>query len=100
MVPPIYTYSIKTKVRGTDIKSLKSHTFSTRLLRHARRRRGQFTSCEKPWSNRYDARGTVMAILRRVRNIGQVVTTCEEPSGQVYVVRETLVKSLRHTRNL
>ncbi|GJU65255.1 hypothetical protein Tco_1247090 [Tanacetum coccineum] len=62
-------------------------------LRRARNHRGKFTSYEKPWSSRYDVRGTLIGS-------GLVVTTCEEPSGKVYVVRETLVKSLRHARNL
>ncbi|GJR72181.1 hypothetical protein Tco_0084546 [Tanacetum coccineum] len=64
-----------------------------------RGRRGRFTSCEEPWSSRYDVRGTVGAGLRRASNLGQVATTCEEPSGQVYDVRVTLVKSLRRARN-
>ncbi|GJS38597.1 hypothetical protein Tco_0563640 [Tanacetum coccineum] len=52
-----------------------------------------FTSCGRPWSSRYDVRGTLIGS-------GLVVTTCEEPSGKVYVVRETLVRSLRRARNL
>ncbi|GJV37934.1 hypothetical protein Tco_1410411 [Tanacetum coccineum] len=38
-------------------------------------KQGKFTSCEKPWSSRYDMRGTVGASLGRARNVGQVVTT-------------------------
>ena len=83
MVPPMYTYSTNTKVTGTYIKLLRSHTSSTKSLRRARNRRGKFTSCEKPWSSCYDVRGTIGASLCHAKNLGQVVTTCEEPLGRV-----------------
>ncbi|GJV07992.1 hypothetical protein Tco_1345648 [Tanacetum coccineum] len=55
--------------------------------------RGNITSYGKPWSSRYDVRGTLIGS-------GLVFTTCEEPSGKVYIMRETLVKSLRRARNV
>lgn len=81
---------------GTDIKFLRSHTFSAGRYDGPRNHRGRFTSvretlveglrrAEEPWSLRGSLRrsttclGTIGAGLRRPGNLGRRSTTAEDP---------------------